>query len=114
MEEQVHGLLAAAQPDPGIGPHWQGLAADRWYWHTPSPSYEKQVTALQERIASGDLFQANLTACCEAELESPPDPLALYGRLRHNCPAPFAGLAVAGLVEGARTMPARIPEPAAS
>jgi len=54
------------------------------------------VRALQERIASGDLFQANLSACCEAELESAPDPLALYGRLRHHCPAPFAGLAVAG------------------
>ncbi len=96
MEEQVHGLLSTAQPDPGIGPPWEGLAADRWHWHTPSPSYEKQVRALRERIASGDLFQANLSACCEAELETPPDPLALYGRLRHHCPAPFAGLAVAG------------------
>ena len=97
MEEQVHVLLAAAQPDPGMAPPWEGLAADRWHWHTPSPTYEQQVTALQERIASGDLFQANLTVCCEAELETPPDPLALYARLRHHCPAPFAGLAVAGL-----------------
>ena len=96
MEEQVHVLLAAAQPDPGMAPPWEGLAADRWHWHTPSPTYEQQVTALQERIASGDLFQANLTVCCEAELETPPDPLALYARLRHHCPAPFAGLAVAG------------------
>lgn len=96
MEEQLQALLAAAEPEPGMEPHWQGLAADRWHWHTSNPSYEQQVTALQERIASGDLFQANLSACCEAELESPPDPLALYGRLRHHCPAPFAGLAVAG------------------
>jgi para-aminobenzoate synthetase component 1 len=96
MEEQLQALLAAAEPEPGMEPHWQGLAADRWHWHTPNPSYEKQVTALQERIASGDLFQANLSACCEAELDNPPDPLALYGRLRHHCPAPFAGLAVAG------------------
>jgi para-aminobenzoate synthetase component 1 len=96
MEEQLQALLAAAEPEPGMGPHWQGLAADRWHWHTSNPSYEQQVTALLERIASGDLFQANLSACCEAELDSPPDPLALYGRLRHHCPAPFAGLAVAG------------------
>ncbi|MFN7873055.1 MAG: anthranilate synthase component I family protein [Cyanobacteriota bacterium] len=96
MEEQLQALLAAAEPDPGMEPHCQGLAAERWHWHTTNPSYEQQVTALQERIASGDLFQANLSACCEAELESPPDPLALYGRLRHHCPAPFAGLAVAG------------------
>jgi para-aminobenzoate synthetase component 1 len=96
MEEQLQALLAAAEPEPGMEPHWQGLAAERWHWHTTNPSYEQQVTALQERIASGDLFQANLSACCEAELESPPDPLALYGRLRQHCPAPFAGLAVAG------------------
>ena len=96
MEEQLQALLAAAEPAPGMEPHWQGLAADRWHWHTSNPSYEQQVTALLERIASGDLFQANLSACCEAELDSPPDPLALYGRLRRHCPAPFAGLAVAG------------------
>jgi len=96
MEEQLQALLAAAGPDPGMEPHWQGLAADRWLWHTSNPNYEQQVMALQELIASGDLFQANLSACCEAELDSPPDPLALYGRLRHHCPAPFAGLAVAG------------------
>ena len=96
MEELLLALLAALGPDPDPGPPWQGLAADRWHWHTSSPSYEQQVTALLGRIASGDLFQANLSACCEAELETPPDPLALYGRLRHHCPAPFAGLAVAG------------------
>jgi hypothetical protein len=54
MEEQLQALLAAAEPEPGMEPHWQGLAADRWHWHTSNPSYEQQVTALQERIAEGD------------------------------------------------------------
>ncbi len=47
-------------------------------------------------IAAGDLFQANLTACCEQTLAVPPPLLELYGRLRHACPAPFAGLAIGG------------------
>ena len=51
---------------------------------------------LRRWIAAGDLFQANLTACCEALLTEPADALALYGRLRRHCPAPFAGLAIAG------------------
>jgi para-aminobenzoate synthetase component 1 len=54
------------------------------------------VDTLREWIAAGDLFQANLTACCEAWLSAPADPLALHGRLRRRCPAPFSGVAVAG------------------
>ena len=94
MEERIHHLAQQAAPDHE--PKWEGLDANSWHWHTSSHTYQQQVTALKERIASGDLFQANLTACCEAELATSPDPLALYGRLRQHCPAPFAALAVAG------------------
>lgn len=94
MEERIHQLARVEAPQ--VEPSWEGLDADRWHWHTSSQAYQQQVTALKDRIASGDLFQANLTACCEAELATNPDPLALYGRLRHHCPAPFAALAVAG------------------
>jgi para-aminobenzoate synthetase component I len=72
------------------------LATDSWHWHTSPARYAEQVEQLRRWIAAGDLFQANLTACCEQRLPQPPDPLALYGRLRQRCPAPFAGLAVAG------------------
>ncbi len=68
----------------------------RWHWHTTATAFAAQVEQLLERIAAGDLFQANLTACCELLLAQPPDPLALYRRLRQHCPAPFAGLVVAG------------------
>jgi para-aminobenzoate synthetase component I len=56
------------------------------------------VRQLQAWIAAGDLFQANLTACCEQRLAAPPTAatlLALYRRLRQSCPAPFGGLAIA-------------------
>ncbi|MFZ0408379.1 MAG: anthranilate synthase component I family protein [Cyanobium sp.] len=72
------------------------IALEAWHWHTPAEQFARQVSQLQRRIASGDLFQANLTACCETLLERPPDLLGLYGRLRRHCPAPFGGLAVAG------------------
>ena len=80
---------AGREPTPG-------LPAEAWHWHTTPQRYAAQVRQLQGWIAAGDLFQANLTACCEAQLAAPPDVLALYGRLRRHCPAPFAGLAIAG------------------
>ncbi|MEB3331852.1 MAG: anthranilate synthase component I family protein [Synechococcaceae cyanobacterium] len=79
--------------DPLLG---AAVPLEAWHWHTPPDRFAAQVRQLLERIAAGDLFQANLTACCEALLPAAPDPLALYGRLRRQCPAPFAGLAIAG------------------
>jgi para-aminobenzoate synthetase component 1 len=70
-----------------------------WQWHTDRRDFAAGVDSLRARIASGDLFQANLTACCEQELSEPPTAaalLGLYGRLRRHCPAPFAGLAIGG------------------
>jgi para-aminobenzoate synthetase component 1 len=69
---------------------------ESWRWHTDPDAFAARVERIRAWIAAGDLFQANLTACCEAHLAQPPDPLTLYGRLRRSCPAPFAGLAIAG------------------
>jgi para-aminobenzoate synthetase component I len=95
--------LITALPSPGQGPD-QSVAVplDAWHWHSDPASFAAGVRQLQDWIAAGDLFQANLTACCEQQLAQQPDDAALlelYGRLRHHCPAPFAGLAIAG--EGA-------------
>ena len=83
------GQAAPGEPTPG-------LPLEAWHWHTTPQRYAEQVRQLRRWIAAGDLFQANLTACCEALLTEPADALALYGRLRRHCPAPFAGLAIAG------------------
>ena len=82
---------AAAAPLTSPGP----IPLHRWQWHTSRQSYTEQVDQIRARIAAGDLFQANLTACCEHQLQAEPDLLALYGRLRQRCPAPFGGLAIA-------------------
>ena len=62
-------------------------------------SYGKLVSAVQERIAAGDLYQACLTH--RLEIAPAPDPWTLYRRLRAGSPAPFAaylGLPEATLV----------------
>ena len=77
-------------PDPAMA----AIPLEAWQWHTPPERYGAQVETLLGWIAAGDIFQANLTSCCETNLAEPPDPLALHGRLRRHCPAPFAGLAI--------------------
>ena len=91
-------LAALPEGTAAAGDGWPegpGVAAESWHWHTPPQRFADQVGLLQERIAAGDLFQANLTACCEAWLAAEADPLALHQRLRRRCPAPFSGVAVA-------------------
>ncbi|MFN7227732.1 MAG: anthranilate synthase component I family protein [Synechococcaceae cyanobacterium] len=95
LADRIERACPAGAGEPQ-GPAGPGLAQTDWHWHTSPQRYAAQVEQLRTWIAAGDLFQANLTACCEQLLAEPPDPLALYGRLRRHCPAPFAGLAVAG------------------
>ena len=91
--------VAARRPVPPSLPDMAsqpaGIPLDAWRWHTTPQRYSDQVGELLQRIAAGDLFQANLTACCETWLEVPPDPLDLWERLSRACPAPFAGVAIA-------------------
>ena len=97
---------AAGDPDSAGAPYQQpqhalAIPHAAWHWHTDTARFAAGVARIREWIASGDLFQANLTACCSALL--PPGvasgaaaALPLFERLRHHCPAPFAGLVVAG------------------
>jgi para-aminobenzoate synthetase component I len=96
MAALVADLCSLPPSDEGLLPLGEGIPLQAWQWHTSAEHYARQVQTLRQWIAAGDLFQANLTACCQVLLASPPDPLALHGRLRRRCPAPFAGLAVAG------------------
>ena len=65
-----------------------------WHRHSDRSSYMAGVSRIRELIASGDLFQANLTSCTSSSIDSEVDNLDLYRRLRHQCPAPFSGLLV--------------------
>ena len=86
----IEALPDQAPPEPAPIP------VATWHWHTSAARFADQVGQVRELIARGDLFQANLSACCEQALAGPADPLALYGQLRRHCPAPFSGLAISG------------------
>ena len=103
LEEMAALITAmAAQAGPGAAtPSAAAIPIDAWKWHTSSSRFAEQVTQIGHWIAQGDIFQANLTACCEASTATAPDALGLYLRLRSTCPAPFGGLAIAaGAAQG--------------
>lgn len=97
----IEALPHQAPPEPAAIP------MGAWHWHTSAARFADQVDQVRELIARGDLFQANLSACCEQVLAAPADPLALYGQLRRHCPAPFSGLAIAGGSPASAGGPAR-------
>ena len=67
-----------------------------WKHQSDREDFMAGVSRIRELIASGDLFQANLTSCASAELRAPISNLDLYGRLRRRCPAPFSGVLIGG------------------
>ena len=92
------------------GPPPAAIAPAAWHWHTSPERFAEQVEQIRRWIAAGDLFQANLTACCEQQLEGAANPLALYGRLRRTCAAPFGGLAIAGAAAAGEAVLSASPE----
>ena len=84
--------------DPASNPQrpaqpWRSLDVNNWQWQTSRADFARGVTKIRERIAEGDLFQANLTVCCCSSAQEH-TALELFLRLRQRCPAPFGGLMV--------------------
>ena len=100
--EEMAGLITAMAATPGTAtPRAGAIPLDAWTWHTSASQFAEQVAQIRHWIDQGDVFQANLTACCETTIAGHPDALGLYLRLRHTCPAPFGGLAIAaGAAQG--------------
>ena len=101
LEALIAGLPQAGDAKPTLTDHPKQARASRipldsWKWLTSPESFAAQVEQILGWIGAGDVFQANLTACCETTTSPSPDPLALYLRLRSHCPAPFGGVAIAG------------------
>ena len=87
------------QPQPKLESSDAALPLKGWQWLTSTADYGHQVEQVRDWISAGDLFQANLTACAEQQLNANIKPLALYRRLRRHCPAPFGGLMLASCEE---------------
>lgn len=73
-----------------LGP-WQSPVAIH---EDPPGQFLDGVRQVHEYLGAGDVFQVNLSRRWRADFAQPPDPAALYARLREANPAPFAGLLV--------------------
>ncbi len=69
---------------------------NKWEWLTSSTQYATDVKKIQNLIKEGDIFQANLTACCKSILPKEITPLEIFKKLRNKCPAPFSGMVIGG------------------
>ena len=56
--------------------------------------FSKKVSIIKDLIIKGDIFQANLSACCSTTLPTKMTTLETYLKLRFSCPAPFSGLII--------------------
>ncbi len=73
----------------------QGISIDSWEWLASKNQYINNVKNICQLIASGDIFQANLSNSCFTTLQSNITPLEIFQKLRSHCPAPFGGLVIA-------------------
>jgi para-aminobenzoate synthetase component 1 len=73
---------------------WRGPARDAWTSSLDRAAYTAGVRSIRERIASGEVYQANLCRVMSAPLPDPEggsDVDALSLLLAHGNPAPYAG-----------------------
>jgi len=85
---RVEADVAAARALPPT-PAWQ---APRDVVEDPPQHFLDGVARVLEYLAAGDVFQVNLSRAWHARFDAPPDPAALFQRLRDHNPAPFAGI----------------------
>ncbi len=72
----------------------KGIPLDAWQWHTNKVIFRNNVDQIKDLIAKGDIFQANLTACCSTSLDKENLAIDLYHKLRIYSPAPFSGIII--------------------
>lgn len=88
MERIDADAVPAMLPDPAGG--WAGAPLPR----VTESGYEKAFVQAQTYIASGDIYQTNLTFGCDVKLAG--HPLAIYGRLRAGSLAGYGGVVWTG------------------
>ncbi len=84
--------FADVRPAPLPRGSWTGPPADAWSTSLDRRAYESGVRAIRDRIAAGDVYQANLCRVLSAPVGSADEPAGLAARLAHGNPAPHAGV----------------------
>ncbi|MEY4348375.1 MAG: hypothetical protein RIS43_794 [Actinomycetota bacterium] len=69
---------------------WSG--ASHWMSHTSESDYKRAVETTRERIARGDVYQANICRLLSAPLPQSHDVFALYELLQQHNPAPMSAV----------------------
>jgi para-aminobenzoate synthetase component 1 len=90
------GRLTAARFEdvrPAAAPYgrWPGVPADTWTSSLDRSAYLKGVGVVRERIARGDVYQANLCRVLQAPLPEGSDVAGLAALLAAGNPAPYGG-----------------------
>ncbi len=95
-------------PYPGVPTQWVGRSphVHGIRFEMDQPSFERMVLRAKEYIASGDIYQVNLSQRISADISG--DPLELYLRLREINPSPFACYLPMGQVTIAGCSPERL------
>ena len=70
------------------------IPLEAWEWKLTSQEYSKKVDEIKHWIASGDIFQANLTTSCQASLPMSMNVIDVYSKLKKFSPAPFSGVVI--------------------
>jgi para-aminobenzoate synthetase component I len=70
---------------------WPGVPQASWASSMDQAAYEAGVEAVRERIAAGDVYQANLCRVLSAPLTPGADVAGLAGLLARGNPAPYGG-----------------------
>ena len=91
MQSLAKALSLTPAPEPQQLP---GIPLNAWRHHTKANDFAEGVQRIRDLITAGDLFQANLTACCCTTWPPEASALELFIKLRQRCPAPFAGLVI--------------------
>jgi len=78
-------------PDQGQIGVWGGVPVGDWQSSVDRDTYVESVESTRERIARGDVYQANICRVRSAPLPSEADVLALDMILQQGNPAPFSG-----------------------
>lgn len=71
---------------------WPGVPRDAWTTSLDEPGYLAAVASVRERIAAGDVYQANLCRVLSAPLPPHADVVGLAGLLARGNPAPYQGV----------------------
>ncbi len=69
---------------------WSG--ASQWQSHTSQSEYEAAVETTRQRIARGDVYQANICRLLSAPLPGSHDIIGLYHLLQKHNPAPMSAV----------------------